>query len=111
MSEIAKVLVSTSIFVILSSSSFAEFYSGNDLLRLCSGGGEGACLGYNMGVADTLDGGLASTLGVRSCVPAGVIGKQLEDAVVAHMQRSVAVRQLPADFLVAGALSQTFPCR
>jgi hypothetical protein len=108
---IVRILATAVICGLLSGPSFAEYYTGNDLLRLCSGGSEGVCLGYVMGVADMMDGGRATALGARACVPAGVIGKQLEDAVVSHLQRFVSLRQLPADLLVAGALAQTFPCR
>jgi hypothetical protein len=91
----ARILSSAAICVLLSSPSFAEFYTGNDLLHLCSDGGEGVCLGYIMGVADTMEGG-ATTI--------------LEDTVVAHLKRHVAARHLAANVLVAGALAVTFPC-
>jgi hypothetical protein len=106
----ARILSSAAICVLLSSPSFAEFYTGNDLLHLCSDGGEGVCLGYIMGVADTMEGGATTIFGIRACVPNRATGKQLEDTVVAHLKRHVAARHLAANVLVAGALAVTFPC-
>ena len=100
-----------------SSLAFATaFRDGNHLLRDCSRPDTiefAFCLGYVDAITDVLEAG-NSVNGYRACVPVGPGGVeafQLKDIVVQYLRRNPSPRHLGAAGLVAGAISEAFPCR
>jgi len=88
----------------------ASVVTGNKLLTNCqSDRGRLFCLGYMLEVADALD--AAPVQGFSACKPKGITGQQVYDIVVASLEAIPQHRHLTASRLVAGALSEAFPCK
>jgi hypothetical protein len=93
-----------------------SFYDGDDLYRLCSGGGGDpgyvVCLRYATGVADALGGD--SIRGWKAYLPRGPsvtptkVGEVVLRYLAAHPERR---HNNQAAGLVAEALAEAFPCR
>lgn len=81
------------------------FKTGNDLNRGCSSGSfdEAACMGYVLGVYDSLE-------GKSFCCPDGIIAKQVFDIVTLFMAQNPRLLHLPGNFIVVTALQEAFPC-
>lgn len=98
----------------------ADFLSGQDLNEMCSSDNlysEGACLGYIEGVYDA---GLAIDTDpnkrrwpglVRACVPDDVSAGQLKEVVKKRLRENPAEWHYEADYIVARAFQEAFPCR
>lgn len=88
-----------------------ELETGESLLGRCKSGSEGAltCLGYVSGVADAMAAGNSINL-ATACFVGKVNAGQLQDAVVAWLERNADKRHFAAAGLVAAALAETFPC-
>ena len=84
----------------------AEFYTGNDLLRMMRGGTleQANALGYVVGVADALH-------KITLCVPNGVTVGQANDVVLNWLDRNPQARHFSADSVVAAALGQSWACK
>lgn len=88
------------------------YITGNALLALCqstSPEDRSDCYGYIVGIADVLDAGNPVN-GISACMDSQIVQRQLWDIVTQWMVVHPAVRQLGASGLVAGALSDAFPC-
>ena len=84
----------------------AAFVSGNQLLESCTASqfdAQGICLGYVLGVVDSLSMPYV-------CLPAHIIGKQLQDIVTIYLRDHPASRHQPASLLTADAVASAFPC-
>jgi hypothetical protein len=87
----------------------AAFYSGNDLWAQCSGDNivqAALCLGFVAGIADAM-----SVAASKACFPSGVNAGQAVDVVKLFLGQHPERRHEAAVFLVAQALSETFPCK
>jgi hypothetical protein len=92
--------------------SVRTFVNGNDLLESCShdGGPEsGVCLGYIMGIADTMSAD-QSVNGWTACIDLKVDANQVREVVVRALHREAAIRHKAARGLVAMAIAESFPC-
>lgn len=98
------------IFVLLaafSTSSFAQFISGNDLFSYLSDEGVGRrmmALGYVAGVLD-------ANLTIHICPPADVQLGQARDVVYKWMLENPDKRHLPAHIIASYSLSLSWPCK
>jgi Rap1a immunity proteins len=103
----------------------AQTWSGNDLYRFCAGASTyhdaGVCLGYVVGVTDASSQALIpytrltiSEIGTRGgaewCLPKGVETGQMVDVVTKYLESHPADRHIEADYLVAHALAEAWPC-
>jgi hypothetical protein len=89
----------------------AKFMSGNDLFSSCSKDTsfeKGYCLGYVVGVADTLTEDTIS--GFSACIPANATQGQLRSIVTKWLQDNPRYRHYSAGSLAAAAISNAFPC-
>jgi hypothetical protein len=92
------------------------FHDGTGLYKTCTSSDVALvnhCLGYIVGVVDTLwvmDWSTKHT-GVRTCVPAGARADRLKDIVVRFLASTSDDLHLPAAALANAALAQAFPCR
>ena len=84
----------------------AEFYNGNDLLRMMRGSTSDqiSAMGYVTGVADALH-------KVSVCVPNGVTAGQVNDVVKAFLEATPSVRHFSADSVSTAALQAVWPCK
>src|SRR4051794_7085728 len=93
---------------------WAEYWSGNDLIASCKANDgtleKGACMGYILGIADTLAAG-AQIGSSRACITGGVNIGQLVDTVTHFLNTSRDIKNGSAGILVATALSDAFPCK
>jgi Rap1a immunity proteins len=92
----------------------AEYWSDNDLLTYCRANDgtfeKGACMGYILGIADTLAAG--GRIGnFRACITGGVSIGQLADTVTHFLTTSRDIKHGGASTLIASALSDAFPCK
>jgi hypothetical protein len=88
------------------------FVTGNDLLRYCEDpqvAPENICLGYVLGVADSLDARRVLDH-VRECIPKGVAPTQVRDIVVKFLNSYPQVRQDPAANLIGVAVILAWDC-
>ena len=94
------------IALLVSASAHAEFYTGNDLLRMMRGNTveQANAFGYVVGVSDALH-------KITLCVPSGVTVGQANDIVKAYLEVSPQVRHFSADSLVSAALMAVWPCK
>src|SRR5919206_246284 len=92
----------------------AEYWSDNDLLAYCKANDgtfeKGACMGYILGIADTLASG-ARIGNLRACITGGVSIGQLTDTVTHFLTTSSSTKNGNANIAVASALSNAFPCK
>jgi hypothetical protein len=89
-----------------------NFVTGNDLLRYCQDSQAGlfkTCVGYVLGVVDTLEDQRADNH-VRECVPKGVEAGQIVDVVVKFLHDYPQIRQDLASELVGAAVIQAWNC-
>jgi hypothetical protein len=115
-----------------SAPAIASFKSGNELFANCQAPdignirmpdyeSDGICIGYIMGVADSISGREIYTAKVegapggiavqsRACFRESVTVGQIRDVVIKWMQNHPQLRDVSADTLVGLALSQAFPC-
>lgn len=84
----------------------AEFYNGNDLLRMMRGNNteQAAAYGYVVGVNDALH-------KITLCIPNGVTVGQANDIVRAYLEANPQVRHFSGDSVVAAALMAVWPCK
>lgn len=106
--------VSVSLCFVGSTFAYADSKDGNTLYSRCKKGPENVefayCVGYIVGVIDTMD--LAQ--GDKSeilCLPPGVKIGQARDVVEKYLTDHPERRHLPSARLVAEAISKAFPCR
>jgi hypothetical protein len=86
--------------------------TGNDILADCSSTSDAvrfACMGYIMGVSDTIatEGGLTQPI----ALPEGSTPVQLKDVVISYLTQHPEKRHLTAAALVYGALTGAFGIR
>jgi len=83
----------------------AEFFSGNDLLRLLNGNTSDQIqsLGYIQGVFDVY---VRATI----CPPANITAGQLQDMIKNYLTNSPATRHKTAESLINEALKGVWPC-
>lgn len=88
------------------SAAHAEFYTGNDLLRMMRGNNaeQAAAFGYVVGVSDALH-------KITLCVPNGVTVGQVNDVVLLWLDRNPQSRHFSADSMVVAALSPIWGCK
>ena len=82
------------------------FQDGNKLLQDLNSSGnidKAHAMGYIIGVVDTLN-------TYMFCLPHNVRAGQLSDMIRNYLNNTPAERHLPADVVIAGALSAVFPC-
>jgi Rap1a immunity proteins len=97
---------------LISSTAQADFRSGNDLLRECEAKGTSGyslCLGYIMGVDDTMR--HIPIYGFSECSSSEVTAGQIKDIVVQYLYNHPATRHTSASGIVVMAISESFPCR
>lgn len=94
------------IALLASAGAHAEFYTGNDLLRMMRGNTveQANAFGYVVGVSDALH-------KINLCVPHGVTVGQTNDVVLNWLERNPQSRHFSADSLVVAALSQIWACK
>jgi hypothetical protein len=88
----------------------AKTYSGNELLRDCTGDSYSYCLGYISGLVD----GSSVEAAFRKCkplfaIPSGAELGQLVDVVTKYLKEHPEVRDQRADALALAALKAAFP--
>jgi hypothetical protein len=84
----------------------AEFYTGNDLLRLMnseSSGERGIALGYVMGITDF-------GMNVIHCPPSDVTAGQVRDMMRNYLTANPQERHNTGDTLILRVLKQAWPC-
>ena len=98
----------------------ASFLTGNDVLRDCTSHAavtQEYCLGYVMGIADSLDLDLArlklseevpADSVLSACVPAGVQATQVKDVVIKYLRENPTTRNLPGGMLVTIAIKNAW---
>jgi hypothetical protein len=87
------------------------FFSGNQLYEYCQREASLVCLGYVMGVADTIaDASSAGDMTTRICPDRGVNPGQMMDVVVNFLRAHPERRHQAAPGIVAAALVEAFPC-
>ena len=94
-----------------STSTYAAFENGNQLLEACSSTDQSAkqyCIGYTAGVVDSYP--LMSDLVGRICIPPTATLGQVRDIVIEYLEASPGERHLEAAAIVLRALITTFPC-
>ena len=96
------------IFITISTASFAQvqFFTGNKLKAECNTDkfiGQGICMGYITGVADSQ--------AIHICAPGGVTLGQYESIVKKYLDENPAQLHKDADVLVLTALKHAFPCQ
>jgi hypothetical protein len=96
--------------------SLGYYYDGNALYDMCRstdssiGYMERArCLGYILGVSDTLDSARDNNR-LSACVPPGVQAGQLNDIVLMYLRNNPALRSMEANLLVVMAIGDAFGC-
>jgi hypothetical protein len=92
----------------------AEYWSDGDLFAYCRANDgtleKGACMGYIIGIADTLAAG--GRIGnSRACIKGGVSVGQLVDTVTHFLTTAHDIEHGSANALVASVLSDAFPCK
>ena len=100
--------------VFFSTPALADFQTGNTLHDKCNGDlpfGHDYCLAYVAAIADVLNVEGQSISGFTACPPAGITQGQVRDIVAAWLARYPERRHYTANSLVAGAISETFPCQ
>jgi hypothetical protein len=88
------------------------FYTGNNLLSLCTSNGvleTGVCRGFVGGIADAM--ALDPILGNRACIPVPVTLGQARDVVIRFLEQHPEARHYSAASIVALALAAAFPCK
>jgi hypothetical protein len=90
------------------------YTTGHDLMEQCTtqnkyGFFEGVCLGYVIGIADSMIAGNTIN-GYRACLPSDASLGQLKDVVVKWLTNNLEKRNLAANRLVAAAFHDAFPC-
>ena len=107
-------LIATGLLILVPTICQAEpvraYMSGNDLFDTCSVASDrtflqGTCDGYIVGAIDAMQDSKTT------CVPAGVVIKQLRDVVVQYLQAHPEERQYTAAGIIREAISEAFPCR
>jgi hypothetical protein len=107
-----KKLILTLFLILLPSTSHADIarYTGNDILAACeSAYNNQFCIGYVQGIADAMGSG-ATVMGLKACYKTGLNTRQFIDASVKYIESDIPNRQTNGAYLVAKAISQTFPC-
>jgi hypothetical protein len=103
-------LIISSLVAASSAFSQVQFNRGNDLKQVCEQKDNlfsaGFCLGYVIGVSDSLDYQVCAPGG-----PGGVTQGQFRDIVVKYLSDNPSQLHLHADILVLTALRQAFPCQ
>jgi hypothetical protein len=88
------------------------FMSGNDLLRACAATdsySQGTCYGYLEGVLD-FQTQVRQASKLDSCLPEGIDGAKIKDAVVQFLRAHSAIRSYPAGALVTTAMAARWAC-
>ena len=93
------------IAALVCTSAHADFRDGNKLLAEMRGTTfeQGMSLGYVMAVADA--GG-----GINHCIPATVTAGQIQDMTRNMLDKTPAVRHLPASLIIEYVLKDVWPC-
>ena len=83
----------------------AEFFTGNDLLRLMNGNtmDQVQAIGFVQGVFDVY-------VAVTICPPSQVTAGQINDMIKNYLTNSPAVRHKTAESIINDALKQVWPC-
>ena len=94
----------------------AEYVSGAEILDRClnpRSSAEATCLGYVVGVADSVVAyeAEADPILKRLCIPAAATPAQLLNVVRKHLAAYPEQHGSPAQMLVFNALLKAFPCR
>jgi hypothetical protein len=95
------------VLMVSSSTAHAQFLTGNNLLSDLQSSEtvrRTFATGYIAGIADTLE-------SITFCIPSGVNLGQLRDMTEQYLLRNSSIRNLAADVLVVGMLSQRWPCK
>ena len=90
--------------------SYAEFYTGNDLKRMCVGQvyEDAICMGYVTGIYDTL---VATNAQNGICTGSGgVTVGQIQEITKKYFNEHPEKLHFTAQFLVRSALREAFPC-
>jgi hypothetical protein len=110
--------------VIASPAAHAAFWTGQQLLALCTGAAQAQCLGYIQGIADAQN--LIDTQSIRgpdgrmqqrarserhNCMPDGTTSQQLLNLVVAYLRNRPQERPWPAAAVTLNAIGAADPCR
>lgn len=97
------------------SPSYADDYTGNQMLRDCNQGndwGSGACFGRIIG---SIDGfrvkAMLDKTGLPFCMPDGVTNGQVVDIVVKWVRDQPAKRHYTYEVITGLALKDAFPCK
>ncbi len=88
-----------------------EFDSGNFLLSTCQGKDKSYCMGYILGVYDSLKGPNKGFKEYTFCTSGAVNMGQINDVVKKWLEDNPSQRHLAAHSLIAAALNKAFPCR
>jgi Rap1a immunity proteins len=80
-----------------------HFFTGNDLMRICSGD---ECTGYFIGIAEIEENLAANEI----CLSTEVTGKQVHDVAMKYIRNNPEKRDMPGWILVWHALKLSFPC-
>jgi hypothetical protein len=103
----------------LNSGAQAQFFDGEELLRVCSADensavfSPGVCNGYIMGVIDTAEGLVSAGDRKTStfCVPLDESMPKLVDLVIVYLRANPARHDDWAGLLVVDALAESYPCK
>lgn len=98
--------------LLIPNAAYASFFTGNDLLRLCTSDNLltfGQCLGYIQSVAD-FQSAFRAVNDQDQCIPSTVEAGQLKDVVVAYLQQNPKSRDIPGAALVVLAVADAWPC-
>ena len=88
------------------------FMSGDDLLKACAATdsySQGVCNGYLEGVLD-LQTQIREASKLDPCLPAGIDGEKIKDAVLQYLRAHPAIRSYPAGSLVTTAMAANWAC-
>ena len=113
------ILYTVTVFFMASCNAYANSYvdhtyvDGNSLLRYYEADSgpysAGLCIGYIIGVADTL--GMNNYSAATACYASSVVTGQIRDVVISYLKSHPESRHYAADGVVALAISEAFPCQ
>ena len=92
----------------------ANLITGNDIHEMCGAEGnyaQGACMGFIIGVERSLEGAKRGMNGLVFCRAKGVNNGQTIDVVKRWLKNNPSKRHFTAPSVIAGALSDAFPCK
>lgn len=109
-----KLLCLCSVLYVSATSANTFYATGNQFQEAINRGDPtnlGWVIGYVLGVVDSLDSVKNPLTGLCFAIPEGVSVEQLTEIAMKYVMNNPQIRHLPANALVAIALSKNFPCK